>query len=141
MQKTTHAMLSQRLAFLNKSLSSNLTFQLSMANGGAQLQLHDKDGSRQTYGGYDSAKILEVRISGLSNMNDALFRSRCTEPEMEHLMGEFRDRIEGGTDTLDLEITLLSNLAAALMALTTVDKAKEAIAQVISQGVDQGILE
>lgn len=141
MQKTTHAMLSQRLAFLNKSLSSNLTFQLSMANGGAQLQLHDKDGSRQTYGGYDSAKILEVRISGLSDMNDALFRSRCIPEEVEHLMSAFRDRIEGGTETLDIEISLLSNLSGALMAMTTVDKAKEAIAQVISQGVEQGILE
>ena len=56
-------------------------------------------------------------------------------------MGEFYEIIETRTETLDEELTLIGNLAGALMREVHPDKASAIIQRVVAKAVADGILE
>lgn len=65
----------------------------------------------------------------------------ATDPQIETVLGEFRDVIESRTESLEWEITLLANLAGELMKHVTADVAKACCDAVLAQAEADEILE
>lgn len=124
---------------LSNCLPEGAVFSIDSAFDGYRFHFDNGNGPVSCCG-YETKKVVLAQFQAVSTALDGIHRSKCTEAQMENILGGFRDVIESRTDTLEWEITLLSNLAGTLMREVNPEKARSIVAKVIAEAEAEEIL-
>ena len=124
---------------LSNCLPEGSVFSIDSAFDGYRFHFDNGDGPISCCG-YEKPGVVKAQFQAASTVLDGIHRSKCKPEDIENLMGEFRDFIEAKTETLEHEITLLANLAGALMREIHKDKAQAIIERVICKAREEDLL-
>lgn len=132
MSMKTLNLLKDKAKHLSNCLPEGSVFSIDSSFDGYRLHFENGNGPISCCG-YEPKKVVLAQFSAASTVLDGIHRSKCSEAQMENILGEFRDVIESRTETLEHEITMLANLAGTLMREVNAEKVKRLCEKVIAQ--------
>lgn len=125
---------------LSGCLPEGAVFSIDSAFDGYRFHFDNGNGPVSCCG-YERKSVVLAQFQAVSTALDGIHRSKCTQSDVDNRMSEFYEIIETRTETLDEELTLIGNLAGALMREINPDKASAIIQRVVAKAVADGILE
>lgn len=136
----TLALLEGKAKTLNQHLPEGSLFTIRSAYDGYQIAFEGR-GTNLSNCGYERKSVAIAQFDAIWTVLDGFKHCKCTQAEVDTQMGAFFEIIETRTETLDQELTLLGNLAGALMRELNPDRASAIIQQVVAKAHADGILD